>query len=101
MHGMTPRLAEQLQKNAQYSIANLLAAASLVKETGIPAIVDPFSAHMMAEKGGVVIRPLLQSLNYHIAIITRGLDTMTRETRMLTDLLIDGFQNDPIIKSHR
>jgi hypothetical protein len=56
---------------------------------------------MMAEKGGVVIRPLLQSLNYHIAIITRGLDTMTRETRMLTDLLIDGFQNDPIIKSHR
>lgn len=101
MHGMAPRLAEQLQKNAQYSIANLLAAASLVKETGIPAIVDPFSAQMMAEKGGVVIRPLLQSLNYHIAIITRGLDTMTRETRMLTDLLIEGFQNDPIIKSHR
>ncbi|HCP18677.1 MAG TPA: hypothetical protein DIT62_05355 [Alphaproteobacteria bacterium] len=101
MHGMAPRLAEQLQKNARYSIANLLAAASLVKETGIPAIVDPFSAQMMAEKGGVVIRPLLQSLNYHIAIITRGLDTMTRETRMLTDLLINGFQNDPIIKSHR
>ena len=85
------------RKNARFSVANVLTASSLVRETGIPAIVDPFSARMTLDQGGVVIRPLQQNLRYHIAIITRGVDTMTQETRQLAEALITGFQADPII----
>jgi len=97
MQGMEKELSERLQQNARYSVANVLTATSLVRETGIPAIVDPFSARMTLDQGGVVIRPLQQNLRYHIAIITRGVDTMTQETRQLAEALISGFENDPII----
>ena len=97
MQGMEEKLSKQLQKNARISVANVLTASSLVRETGIPAIVDPFSARMTLDQGGVVIRPLQQDLRYHMAIITRGVDTMTQETRQLAEALITGFQADPII----
>ena len=97
MQGMEEELSKRLQQNARYSVANVLTATSLVRETGIPAIVDPFSARMTLDQGGVVIRPLQQNLRYHIAIITRGVDTMTEETRQLAEALITGFKADPII----
>lgn len=99
MQGMEEQLSEHLQQNARYSVANVLTASSLVRETGIPAIVDPFSARMTLDQGGVVIRPLQQNLRYHIAIITRGVDTMTQETRHLAEALITGFEADPIISA--
>jgi hypothetical protein len=37
-------------------------------------------------------------MQYHIAIITRGIDMMTQETRQLADIIITAFKNDPIIK---
>ncbi len=99
MQGINPALAEQLQQNARYSVANMLPATELVRETGVPALVDPFSARMSVEAGGVMVRPLVQKLQYQIAIITRGVDTMTRETRMLADALIKALDDDTIIRS--
>jgi DNA-binding transcriptional LysR family regulator len=100
MMGMDAGLSKKLQKNARYSVANLLTAAALVRETEVPAIVDPFSARMAVKNGGVIVRPLLQKLQYHIAIITRGVDTMTQDTRYLANALIDAFENDPVVRDH-
>jgi DNA-binding transcriptional LysR family regulator len=99
MQGMDASLAEKFQSNARYSVANVLAGAALVREAGVPAIVDPFSARMSVASGGVVIRPIVQNMKYHIAIITRGRDMMTQETRQLADTIITAFKTDPIIAS--
>ncbi|MDA0846496.1 MAG: LysR family transcriptional regulator [Proteobacteria bacterium] len=99
MQGMDANLAEKFQSNARYSVANVLAGAALVREAGVPAIVDPFSARMSVASGGVVIRPIVQNMKYHIAIITRGIDMMTQETRQLADTIITAFKTDPIIAS--
>jgi DNA-binding transcriptional LysR family regulator len=99
MQGMDASLAEKFQSNARYSVANVLAGAELVREAGVPAIVDPFSARMSVASGGVVIRPIVQNMKYHIAIITRGIDMMTQETRQLADTIITAFKTDPIIAS--
>jgi len=96
---MDASLAEKFQSNARYSVANVLAGAALVREAGVPAIVDPFSARMSVASGGVVIRPIVQNMKYHIAIITRGIDMMTHETRQLADTIITAFKTDPIIAS--
>jgi DNA-binding transcriptional LysR family regulator len=98
MQGMESALAERFEKNARFSVANIMTAASLVRATGVPALVDPFSARMEFAAGGVMIRPLHQKLQYHIALITRGVDTMTRETRHLAKALITAFEADPIIR---
>jgi len=99
MQGMDASLAEKFQSNARYSVANVLAGAALVREAGVPAIVDPFSARMSVASGGVVIRPIVQNMKYHIAIITHGIDMMTQETRQLADTIITAFKTDPIIAS--
>ena len=99
MQGMDASLAEKFQSNARYSVAKVLAGAALVREAGVPAIVDPFSARMSVASGGVVIRPIVQNMKYHIAIITRGIDMMTQETRQLADTIITAFKTDPIIAS--
>ena len=99
MQGMDKELAAQLQHKARYSVANILAAAALVRAANVPALVEPFSARMSAASGGVVIRPLRQKLIYHIGIITRGLEAMTRETRQLADALINTLEDDPIIRN--
>jgi DNA-binding transcriptional LysR family regulator len=99
MQGMDASLAEKFQSNARYSVANVMAGAALVREAGVPAIVDPFSARMSVASGGVVIRPIVQNMKYHIAIITRGIDMMTQETRQLADTIITAFKTDPIIAS--
>jgi hypothetical protein len=48
--------------------------------------------------GGVVSRPIVQRLKYHIAIVTRGQDSLSMEARALTDGLIDRFER--LEKSH-
>ena len=97
MQGMDEDLAKQFQNKARYSVANVLAATALVRATGVPALVDPFSARMSASGGGMLIRPIQQKLTYHIGIITRGIEVMNRETRQLADALISKFEADPLI----
>ncbi|MBT6524951.1 MAG: hypothetical protein HOL57_03100, partial [Marinovum sp.] len=56
------------------------------------AVVDFISAGMACGMGGVVSRPIVQRLKYHIAIVTRGQDSLSMEARALTDVLIDRFE---------
>jgi hypothetical protein len=63
-------------------------AAALVRETGAIAVVDFISAGIACGMGGVVSRPITQRLKYHIAIVTRGQDSLSMEARALTDVLI-------------
>jgi len=77
----------------------VLTDAAMIRVFGVLTMVDPFSARMSVASGGVMIRPIVQNMQYHIAIITRGIDMMTKETRQLADIIITAFKNDPIIKS--
>ncbi|MEX3007626.1 LysR family transcriptional regulator [Hoeflea sp. TYP-13] len=86
MLGMDQALSQRLQSRSRLSAANMPVAASLVRETGAFAIVDPFSAEMAVRLGGVAFRPLRQKLNYNIAVITRGRDTLSLEASELAKI---------------
>ena len=85
------QLSSRLQQHSRLSAANMPVAASLVRETGALAILDPYTASVARRLGGVVSRPLKQRLNYHIAVVTRGLDTLSLAARELAGLLIARF----------
>ncbi len=87
MTGIDRSLSQQLQKKSSISAANMPMAAALVGSTGALAIVDPFTASLSVRMGGVVSRPLLQAMTYHVAIITRGLDTLSREAGAFAQLV--------------
>jgi DNA-binding transcriptional LysR family regulator len=95
---MEPALADKLRQRSRLSAANMPVAAALVRETGALAVVDFISAGMACGMGGVVSRPIVQRLKYHIAIVTRGQDSLSMEARALTDVLIDRFER--LEKSH-
>ena len=87
--GMDPRLMARLRQNSRLSFVNMPVAASLARETGTLAIVDPYTARIGQKLGGVVSRPLLQDLEYNIAIVTKGLDTLSLEARELAEVFIE------------
>lgn len=88
MLGIETELSQRLRRNSRLSAANMPVAASLVRETGAFAIVDPFSAELAVRLGGVVFRPIRQTLTYNIAVVTRGRDTLSLEAGELTDIII-------------
>lgn len=79
-------LSKKMQQSSRLSAANMPVAASLVREAGVLAIVDPFTAAVAERIGGVVSRPIRQILTYNVAVITRGLDTLSLEAREFADL---------------
>ena len=85
-------LSARLRQNSRLSAANMPVAASLVRETGALAIVDPYTALIARKLGGVVSRPIEQNLRYNIAIVTRGLDTLSLAAKELADVLIARFK---------
>ena len=87
MSGIEHSLSTRLKNASRISAANMPMAAALVNTTGALAIVDPFTASLTTQSGGVVARPLMQDMTYHVAIITRGLDTLSREARSFADLV--------------
>ena len=62
-------------------------AASLVRETGVLAIIDPFSAEQAVNMGGVVSRPIAQNLKYYISIVTSGREQLSRQAIELSEVL--------------
>ncbi|MEM7444502.1 MAG: LysR family transcriptional regulator [Pseudomonadota bacterium] len=78
MMNMDQALSQTLRKNSRLSATNIPMAASLVRETGVLAIVDPFSAEQAVRIGGVAFRPIQQDLTYHIAVITRESESLPR-----------------------
>lgn len=87
MLGMDQNLSQRLIRNSRLSAANMPVAAALARETGMLAIVDALTAEAAIKMGGVVAKPIQQQLHYHIAIITRGLDTLSIEARELAGLI--------------
>ena len=92
MVNIDQNLSKRLIKNSRLSAANMPMAASLARETGLLAIVDSLTANAAIKMGGVVARPIQQELHYHIAIITRGLDSLSLEARELATLLVNQFK---------
>ena len=72
-------LSTRMKKRSRLSVANLPVAAALVREAGVLAIADPFSAEQAVRMGGVVFRPLQQDLTYSIALIAAGRDLLSRQ----------------------
>lgn len=88
MLGIDHELSRALENSSRLSATNMPMAASLTRTTGALAIVDPFSAALAEKMGGVRARPLKQDLTYNIGIITRGLDTLSREAGELANLIV-------------
>lgn len=96
MMGISPQLAEKLRQNSRLSAVNMPVAAALVRETGALAIVDPYTATIAKKLGGVSSLPIKQKLTYSIAIITRGLDTLSLEAKELTKAFIECLEKTTI-----
>ena len=88
MTGIDASLSKALQQGSRISATNMPMAAALVRSTGALAIIDPFTAALAARTGGVKSRPMRQEMTYHIAVITCGLDTLSREARDLSERFI-------------
>lgn len=88
-------LSARLRQSSRLYAANVPVAASLVRETGALAIVDPYTAEVAGKLGGVIGRPIKQNLKYNIALITRGEDTFSLEAREMAEVLIGKFK-EPI-----
>ena len=87
--GIDAHLSQALQKSSRITAANMPMAAALVRTTGALAIVDPFTAALAVKTGGVQSRPLVQEMTYHVAVVTRGLDTLPREARELAQRFVE------------
>jgi DNA-binding transcriptional LysR family regulator len=96
MMNMDYKLAEKLRQNSRLSAVNMPVAAALVRETGALAIVDPYTATIAIKLGGVSSLAIQQNLTYSIAIITRGLDTLSLEAKELTKAFIKSLDKTKI-----
>lgn len=81
-------LAMKLRNGSRLSATNLPISGALVREAGVLAICDPFTAEQMVMMGGVVFRPILQKLKYHIAIITPGREKLARPALAFVEILM-------------
>jgi len=81
-------LARALRKNARIVASSDLAIAGIARATGLPTLVDPYSAQIAVALGGVVALPLKQAIHYPIAIISRGTDTMSLAANLFAQALI-------------
>ncbi|MEM6986549.1 MAG: LysR family transcriptional regulator [Pseudomonadota bacterium] len=79
MLSIDSELSTRMKRRSRLSVANLPVAAALVREAGVLAIADPFSAEQAVRIGGVVFRPLQQELTYSIALIAAGRDLLSRQ----------------------
>lgn len=87
MMSMDTALAEALRRGSRLSATNLPVTGGLVRETGLLAICDPFTAEQTVMMGGVVFRPVLQDLKYHISLIAPGRDRLSRQALEFVDVL--------------
>ena len=87
MMSMSSALSNKMQGCSRLSATNMSVAASLVRETGVLAIIDPFSAEQAVNMGGVVFRPIAQDLKYYISIVTSGREQLSRQAIELSEVL--------------
>lgn len=87
MMSMDSALSRNMQSRSRLSATNMPMAASLVRETGVFAIADPFSAEQAVRMGGVVFRPIQQDLRYYVSLITPGRERLSRHGLELAEIL--------------
>ena len=87
MMSMDTKLAEKLQGGSRLSATNMPVTGALVRETGVLAIWDPFTAEQTVMMGGVVFRPVLQGLKYHVSVIAPGRERLSRPALEFVDIL--------------
>lgn len=87
MMAMDRQLAERLQHRSRLSATNMPVTGALVRETGVLAICDPFTAEQTVMMGGVVFRPVLQDLTYHVSLIAAGRDRLSRPALEFVEVL--------------
>ena len=88
MPGIEKSLSQLMREGSRLSAANMPITACLVRETGALAVVDPFSAELAVRLGGVVFGPTVERLLYHVAVITRGRETLSREAVELAEIFV-------------
>ncbi len=89
MMSMDSALSQKLRARSRLSVANMPVAGAMVRETGVLAIADPFSAEQAVRMGGVVFRPLLQELTYNIAVVCAAHEQLSRPARAFVDLFAE------------
>lgn len=88
-------LMQQLRKNTRIIAQSDLAISAIARTTGLPALVDPWSAEIAVANGGVVACRVQQEINYPIAIISRGTDTLSLAARFFSEALVKQFERWP------
>ncbi len=86
MMSMDSDLSQKLQDRSCLSATNMPVAAALVRETGVLAIADPFSADQAVRMGGVIFRPIVQNLTYFVSVIAAGQDRLSRQALEFVEL---------------
>lgn len=82
------QLSQKLVRDSRLAAANMLMVVALARKAGMLAIVDELSAREAARQGDMVYRPVCQALSFHIALVTRGVDTLSTEARAVADGVI-------------
>lgn len=86
-------LMQRLRNNTRIVARSDLAIAAIARTTGLPTLVDPYSARIAVALGGMVARPVLQTMNYPIAIISRGAETLSLAANLFANSLIRQFDS--------
>ncbi|MGH1482347.1 MAG: LysR family transcriptional regulator [Geminicoccales bacterium] len=89
MMSIDSELSRKLRQRSRLSATNMPVAAALVRETGVFAIADPFSAEQAVRMGGVAFRPLVQDLTYHLAIIAPGRQHVSRHVLEFAEIFAE------------
>ena len=89
MMSIDSALSQRLQDRSRLTAANMPVAAALVRETGVLAIADPFSAEQAVRMGGVVFRPVTQSLTYYVTVIAAGREQLSRQALAFVDVFAE------------
>jgi DNA-binding transcriptional LysR family regulator len=89
MMSISSELSKKMQQASRLSATNMSVAASLVRETGVFAIIDPFSAEQAVNLGGVVFRPIAQDLKYYVSVVTSGREQLSRQAIELAEVLAE------------
>jgi DNA-binding transcriptional LysR family regulator len=91
--GMNEKLIQGLRSRARIVARSDLAIAAIARSTGLPTLVDPYSARIAVALGGVIARPLRQKMTYPIAIISRSAETLSLASNLFANTLRHQFES--------
>ncbi|MFV1602723.1 MULTISPECIES: LysR family transcriptional regulator [unclassified Phaeobacter] len=87
MMSIDSTLSQRLQEASRLSATNMHVAAAMVREIGVFAVADPFTAEQAVRIGGVAFRPIQQDLTYYISLVSPGREHLSRYALELVSIL--------------